>query len=65
MNSKRMIKDVSEPTTESVTREEQERSQYLFDLMRDIGVMSMTTGELEEWSYLMSKSLMGKGNVTL
>jgi hypothetical protein len=65
MSSKRMTKDVSEPTTVSVTREEQERSQYLFDLMRDIGVMSMTTSELEEWSYLMSKSLMGKGNVTL
>ena len=65
MSSKRMIQDVSEPPTVSITREEQERSQFLFDLMRDIGVMSMTSSELEEWSYLMSKSLLGKGNVTL
>jgi hypothetical protein len=65
MSLKRTTETALEPITESLVKKEQERSQFLFDLMRDIGVMSMTTNELEEWTYLMSKSLQGKGDVTV
>ncbi len=30
--------------------------------MNEVGISSMTTRELEEWSYLMAESLEGKGN---
>lgn len=45
-----------------ITLEEQARSQELYDLMRDIGLPSMSTEELEEWSGLVAKSLEGKGD---
>lgn len=47
----------------SSTKAEQDRAQFLFDLMREVGLMAMSTEELEEWTYLMSKSLEGKGDV--
>ena len=49
-------------TTESSDEDEHERAQFLFDLMREIGLTAMSTEELEEWTYLMSKSLEGKGD---
>jgi hypothetical protein len=38
--------------------------QELWDVMNDVGIASMTVNELEEWSYLMAKSLEGKGDPT-
>lgn len=52
----------SNVTTELSARKQQDRSQFLFNLMRDIGIMSMTTNELEEWTNLMAISLEGKGD---
>lgn len=62
MNLKRVTKGVMPLTTESSIEDENERAQFLFDLMRDIGLSAMSTEELEEWTYLMAKSLQGKGN---
>ena len=42
-----------------------DRLQQLYDQMNDLGVMCMTTEELEEWSFLMAQSLEGKGNPCL
>lgn len=45
-----------------ITESSPDRLQQLHNRMNDIGVMCMTTEELEEWSYLMAESLEGKGN---
>lgn len=62
MNLKQETTVGSNVTTELSVREQQSRSQFLFNLMRDIGIMSMTTNELEEWTNLMAISLEGKGD---
>lgn len=38
------------------------RLEELFKIMTDVGVTRMSTSELEEWSYLMARSLEGKGD---
>jgi hypothetical protein len=62
MNLKQETTVGSNVTTELSVKEQQSRSQFLFNLMRDIGIMSMTTNELEEWTNLMAISLEGKGD---
>jgi hypothetical protein len=62
MNLKQETTVGSNVTTELSVREQQSRSQFLFNLMQDIGIMSMTTNELEEWTNLMAISLEGKGD---
>lgn len=39
-----------------------ERLQELYHIMNEAGVSAMSTRELEEWSYLMARSLEGKGD---
>ena len=34
----------------------------LWRKMNDVGILCMTTDELEQWSYLMAESLEGKGD---
>jgi len=34
----------------------------LWHLIQDVGITGMSTSELEEWTYLMARSLEGKGN---
>jgi len=46
----------------TVSALEMKRMHELWDVMNDVGLASMTVNELEEWSYLMAKSLEGKGN---
>lgn len=41
---------------------EDERLQQLYNIMSEAGVSAMSTQELEEWSYLMARSLEGKGD---
>lgn len=41
---------------------EDERLQQLYRVMNDAGVSAMSTRELEEWAYLMARSLEGKGD---
>lgn len=48
----------------TVSAPEMTRMQELWDVMNDVGIASMTVNELEEWSYLMAKSLEGKGDPT-
>lgn len=38
------------------------RMDELYLVMRSVGLTGMSTRELEEWSYLMAKSLEGKGD---
>lgn len=61
MSLRKLTVHASRQTTES----SHDRLQLLHDRMSDIGVMCMTTEELEEWSYLMAESLEGKGDMTL
>lgn len=58
MSLRKMTLHALRQTTESSP----DRLQQLHNRMNDIGVMCMTTEELEEWSYLMAESLEGKGN---
>jgi len=39
-----------------------DRMEELFRVMSSVGLARMSTRELEEWSYLMAKSLAGKGD---
>lgn len=65
MSLRKGTRGVMPLTTESSAEDEHERAQFLFDLMREVGLTAMSTEELEEWTYLMSKSLEGKGNMPL
>jgi len=47
-------------TTDSVP--DFERMDELWHLIQDVGITGMSTSELEEWTYLMARSLEGKGN---
>lgn len=46
---------VTPPTTDYALDE-------LWRKMNDVGIVCMTTDELEQWSYLMAESLGGKGD---
>jgi len=48
------------PSTES--QDDFHRLRELFEIMTEVGVTRMSTQELEEWSYLMARSLEGKGD---
>ncbi len=58
MSLRKLTLHASRLTTES----SDERLHKLHARMNDIGVMGMTTEELEEWTYLMAESLEGKGD---
>jgi hypothetical protein len=40
-----------------------DRMHQLWRTIQQVGLTGMSTGELEEWSYLMAKSLEGKGDM--
>lgn len=42
-----------------------DRMEELFATIQQVGLTGMSTGELEEWTYLMAKSLEGKGNMPI
>lgn len=60
MSLRKVTKDATRQTTDSA--HDFSRLEELFKIMTDIGVTRMSTGELEEWSYLMARSLEGKGD---
>lgn len=62
MSLRKETKGGSPLTMDSSVEDEHARAQFLFDLMREIGLTAMSTEELEEWTYLMSKSLEGCGD---
>jgi hypothetical protein len=65
MSLRKETRAATQSPTALSARAEQDRAQFLFDLMREVGLAAMSTEELEEWTYLMSKALEGKGDVPL
>ena len=63
MSSRRGTEAATPPITASAR--EMGRLLELWEVMKDVGLASMTVNELEEWSYLMALSLEGKGNGTV
>lgn len=55
-------KETLNATSWSTECTKEERLQQLYAIMREAGVSAMSTRELEEWSYLMARSLEGKGD---
>lgn len=55
MSLRRGTPGATPPTTDCALDE-------LWRKMNDVGIMRMTTDELEQWSYLMAESLEGKGD---
>lgn len=60
MSLRKATKDATRPTT--VSAPEMRRLDELWRIMNDVGITTMSTEELEEWSYLMARSLDGKGD---
>lgn len=55
-------KETLDATSWSTECTEEERLQQLYAIMSEAGVSAMSTRELEEWSFLMARSLEGKGD---
>lgn len=60
MSLRRGTEAATPPITASAR--EMGRLLELYKIMNEVGFASMTVNELEEWSYLMAKSLEGKGD---
>ena len=55
MSLRRGTRGDTPPTTDCALDE-------MWRKMNDVGILRMTTDELEQWSYLMAESLEGKGD---
>ena len=62
MSLRKGIEGATLQTTDSAP--DFDRMDELFATIQQVGLTGMSTGELEEWTYLMAKSLEGKGDVT-
>ena len=62
MSLRKVIEGVTHPPMDSA--HDRTRMHELFKIMTEVGLTRMSTRELEEWTYLMAKSLEGKGNYT-
>lgn len=60
MSLRKGTEGVTPPTTGSAP--DFDRMDELWHTIQQVGLTRMSTGELEEWTYLMAKSLEGKGN---
>lgn len=63
MSLRKEIKGATLQTTFTVP--DRARMHELFRIMADVGLSRMSTVELEEWSYLMARSLEGKGDTLM
>jgi hypothetical protein len=61
MNLRRKTTAATAPITSS-SGEVNNRLDELWHIMKQTGITSMSTEELEEWAMLMAKSLEGKGD---
>jgi len=60
MSLRRETAAATPPTTASAP--DFERMDELWHTIQDVGLTGMSTDELEEWTYLMARSLEGKSN---